>query len=117
MICDQPDISSAAVMTYTGFGLSYNGVPLVAVPPKEMLVLNSDPACPVTGGDRLTFPPAKPALFTEVLQPYVPHNLFSPGNCRVDSADTQMYCPQTNSTGEIGLQLCWLRAALLFCEL
>ncbi len=58
VICDQDTIATATVLTYTGSGLSYNGVPLVEVPPSKTLVLSSDPACTVPGGDKLTFPPA-----------------------------------------------------------
>jgi hypothetical protein len=46
------------VLTYTGSGLSFNGVPLVVLPPSMTLVLSADPACTVPGGDKLTLPPA-----------------------------------------------------------
>jgi hypothetical protein len=58
VICDQDTLATATVLTYTGSGLSFNGVPLVEVPPSKTLVLSADPACTVPGGDKLTFPPA-----------------------------------------------------------
>jgi hypothetical protein len=58
VICDQDTIASASILTYTGNGMSYNGVPLVQVPPSNTLLLSSDPACTVPGGDKITFPPA-----------------------------------------------------------
>ena len=51
-------LATATILTYTGSGLSYNGVPLVEVPPSKTLVLSGDAACTVPGGDKLTFPPA-----------------------------------------------------------
>ena len=58
VICDQDTIATATILTYTGSGLAYNGVPLVEVPPSRTLVLSSDAACTVPDGDKLTFPPA-----------------------------------------------------------
>jgi hypothetical protein len=58
VICDQDTIATASVLTYTGSGLSYNGVPLVEAAPSKTLVLSADPACTVPGGDKLAFPPA-----------------------------------------------------------
>jgi hypothetical protein len=60
VLCDQDTISTASVLTYTGTGMSYNGVPLVQSPNSKTLLLSSDPACTVPGGDKLTFPPANP---------------------------------------------------------
>jgi hypothetical protein len=58
MICDQDTIATASNLTYTGSGMSLNGVPLVQSPVSKTLLLSSDPACTVPGGDRMTFPPA-----------------------------------------------------------
>ena len=58
MLCDQDSLATATTLTYTGSGLSYNGVPLVEMPPSRTLVLSADPACTLPGGDKLTFPPA-----------------------------------------------------------
>ena len=57
MLCDQSSPSTATVMTYTGTGLAYQGTPLVQEPTTGSLVLSSNPACSVPGGDRQTFPP------------------------------------------------------------
>jgi hypothetical protein len=59
MLCDQDDASDATVLTYTGLGLAYIGVLLVQQPVTSTLVLSSDPACSVPGGDRFTFPPGE----------------------------------------------------------
>jgi hypothetical protein len=58
ILCDQGTLATATVLTYTGTGLSFNGVPLVVLPPSMTLVLSADPACTAPGGDKLTFPPA-----------------------------------------------------------
>ncbi len=58
IICDQDTLTTATILTYTGYGISYNGVPLVQVPPSNTLVLSADPACTVVNGDKFTFPPA-----------------------------------------------------------
>jgi hypothetical protein len=58
LICDQPTISTATILTYTGSGMSYNGVPLVETAPTGTLVLSADPACAVANGGTLSFPPA-----------------------------------------------------------
>ena len=58
VICDQDSIANASILTYTGTGMSYNGVPLVQSPNTNTLLLSADPACTVPGGDKLTFPPA-----------------------------------------------------------
>ena len=59
MICDQPDAASATALTYTGNGLSYNGVPLVQAPDTGVLTASSDPACQSPGGGVMTFPKGK----------------------------------------------------------
>jgi hypothetical protein len=43
----------------SGSGLKYKGVPMVQTPATSTLVLSSDPACTVPGGDTMGFPPAK----------------------------------------------------------
>jgi hypothetical protein len=40
--------------------MSYNGVPLVVLPPSMTLVLSADPACTVPDGDKLYYLPAWP---------------------------------------------------------
>ena len=58
IICDQDTIATATILTYTGSGMSYNGLPLVQSPVSKTLLLSSNPACTVPGGDKLSFPPA-----------------------------------------------------------
>ena len=58
VICDQDTIATASILTYTGSGLSYNGVPLVQSPISKTLVVSADAACTVPGGSIMTFPPA-----------------------------------------------------------
>jgi hypothetical protein len=58
VLCDQDTIATATILTYTGYGMSYNGVPLVQSPGSKTLLLTADPACTTPGGDRMTFPPA-----------------------------------------------------------
>jgi hypothetical protein len=58
ILCDQDSLATATILTYTGTGMSYSGVPLVVLPPSMTLVLSADPACTVPDGDKLTFPPA-----------------------------------------------------------
>ena len=59
MYCDQASPATATVMTYTGSGLSYNGIPLVSTGPGTPLLLANTTAVPVPAtGDQLTFTPA-----------------------------------------------------------
>ncbi len=58
IICDQDTIAGATILTYTGNGMSFNGVPLVQSPIRKTLLLSADPACTVPGGDKITFAPA-----------------------------------------------------------
>jgi hypothetical protein len=58
VICDQDTIAGASILTYTGTGMTYNGVPLVQSPISHTLILSADPACTVPGGDKISFPPA-----------------------------------------------------------
>ena len=60
VICDQDSIATATVLTFTGTGLAYNGVPLLVTPPSNILVLSSDPSCTTPGSSQLTFPPVSP---------------------------------------------------------
>ena len=76
VICDQDTIATATILTYTGSGLSYNGVPLVQSPVSKTLVLSSDPACTVPGGDKLTFPDA-------VLREWPDEGIALQGSCTV----------------------------------
>jgi hypothetical protein len=61
VLCDQPTPATATVLTYTGSGLSYNGVPLAQTPVSRTLMLSADPACRAPGGDSMTFPPGRGA--------------------------------------------------------
>ena len=62
MICDQPTAATATVMTYTGSGLAYNGIDLVASGPGLPLLLENTTALAsaYTGptADDLTLVPA-----------------------------------------------------------
>ncbi len=58
VLCDQDTIATSSTLTYTGLGMSYNGVPLVQSPNSRVLLLSSDPSCTTPGGNLLTFPPA-----------------------------------------------------------
>ena len=58
VICDQDTIATASILTYTGSGMTYNGVPLVQSPISKTLLVSADPACTVSGGSIMTFPPA-----------------------------------------------------------
>jgi hypothetical protein len=58
MICDQPTPDTATVMTYTGSGLAYNGVDLVASGPGLPLLLENTTAVAITN-DTLTFVPVE----------------------------------------------------------
>ncbi len=57
MLCDQASPDSADHITYTGFGLAYQGVPLVREKGSGTLVLSDDPACSEPGGEKFKFPP------------------------------------------------------------
>jgi hypothetical protein len=58
MICDQPTAATATVMTYTGSGLAYNGIDLVASGPGLPLLLENTTAVAITN-DTLTFVPVE----------------------------------------------------------
>ena len=63
MVCDQPTASTATPLTYTGSGLSYAGVPLVASSSGAPLVLaNNTSASLGPGSDNLAFSTAGPPL-------------------------------------------------------
>lgn len=68
VVCDRDLASEAAVLTYTGYGLSYQGTPLVQSLTTRTLILSSDPACTVPGGDRLTLA-SRPLLLGRCLVP------------------------------------------------
>jgi hypothetical protein len=57
LICDQDSVVTATVLTFTGTGLAFNGVPLMVMPPSNTLVLSSDPSCASPGSSQLTFRP------------------------------------------------------------
>jgi hypothetical protein len=60
MICDQPTLATATILTYTGDGLSYNGIDLVASGPGQPLLLDNTTRTPVSGptADNLALVPA-----------------------------------------------------------
>jgi hypothetical protein len=59
MYCDQASPSTATPVTYTGSGLSYNGVPLVSTGPDTPLLLaNTTTVPPTASSGQLTFSPA-----------------------------------------------------------
>jgi hypothetical protein len=60
MLCDQPTAATGTPLTYTGDGLSYNGIDLVATGPGQPLLLENTTRVPVAGpsGDNLTLAPA-----------------------------------------------------------
>ena len=59
MLCDQASAASASNLTYTGGGLSYNGVPLVSTGGGAPLMLANTTATPAGAtDDNLSFPPA-----------------------------------------------------------
>lgn len=58
IVCDQATAATATELTYTGYGLSHQGTPLVQTPGTSTLVLSSDRACTVPGGGLMSFPPA-----------------------------------------------------------
>jgi hypothetical protein len=60
MVCDQPSAATGTPLTYTGDGLSYNGIDLVATGPGQPLLLENTTRVPVAGpsADNLTLTPA-----------------------------------------------------------
>jgi hypothetical protein len=66
LICDQPTPDNATVLTYTGSGLSYNGIDLVSSGLGQPLLLENTTSTIVTGpdADNLTIVP----VYTGVLQ-------------------------------------------------
>jgi hypothetical protein len=60
MVCDQPTATTGTVLTYTGDGLSYNGIDLVASGPGQPLLLENTTRVPVAGptSDNLALVPA-----------------------------------------------------------
>jgi hypothetical protein len=62
VIADQLTEATATVLTYTGWGMSYQGVPLVQSPGTRTLILSSRAECSVAGGQKLGFPLAPPLL-------------------------------------------------------
>jgi hypothetical protein len=58
VLCDQDSAANAAILTYTGTGMSYQGTPLVLSPVTRTLLLSADPACTSPTGGLFTFPPA-----------------------------------------------------------
>jgi hypothetical protein len=58
MICDQAIVAAASIMTYRGYGLDYNGVPLAESAVTRTLILSNGTAPIQPGSELLTFPPA-----------------------------------------------------------
>ncbi len=88
VLCDLDSPTGATILTYTGYGMSYNGVPLVQSPNSQTLLLSSDPACTVPGGDQMTFPPAN---LCERLQQRAAV-LAKRGRCRRLFTSVTLYC-------------------------
>jgi hypothetical protein len=55
VIADQPTAATAVVLTYNGYGMSYQGVPLVQSPGTATLILSNATGCTQAGGNRLRF--------------------------------------------------------------
>ncbi len=63
VLCDQPSTATATALTYTGTGLSYGGVPLMAPAPGAPLVLANSTSAPLTPTtDDMAFAPTGPPL-------------------------------------------------------
>ena len=59
LVCDQPTAATATPLTYTGSGLSSNGVPLVSSGPGAPMLLANTTTVPATSGaSNMTFPQA-----------------------------------------------------------
>jgi hypothetical protein len=93
MVCDQPSASSATPLTYTGEGLSYNGIDLVASGPGQPLLLDNTTASPVQGPttDNLTLTPAPVGVW-----PDAPTDAVHPLSC----VEPSVACGQTRDS-------CW----------
>ena len=72
MVCDQSSAATGTPLTYTGDGLSYNGIDLVATGPGQPLLLENTTRVPVAGpsADNLTLAPAP------VGERFTPSNIF-----------------------------------------
>jgi hypothetical protein len=58
LVCDQVNFAFGAVLTHTGSGIAFKGVPLVQAPgARGMALVSSDPACSISGSaaTKLTF--------------------------------------------------------------
>ena len=99
MICDQPTDAIATVMTYTGDGLSYNGIALVSAGPGQPLLLENTTRVPVLGptADNLTL---VPALTGPPIPPDTPLKILAPtGNpVRNDNLTNYAYVGNGNGT-------------------
>jgi hypothetical protein len=62
VVCDQATAAGGTVLTYTGSGLSYQGVALLVLPVSQQLVLppSSNTSCGGGGNSTLSFPLAPP---------------------------------------------------------
>jgi hypothetical protein len=59
VVCDQASAAAATPLTYTGNGLSYNGVPLAATTPGGPLLLSNTTSSPTSSAsEMLSFPSA-----------------------------------------------------------
>jgi hypothetical protein len=56
VVCHQPSAATGTVLTYNGYGMSYQGVPLVQTPGTATLILSNATECTVPSGGRLSFP-------------------------------------------------------------
>ena len=61
VVCDQQTTATGSALTYNGYGLSYQGVPLVQTPGTATLILSNATECRVQGGEQLRFSLAPPS--------------------------------------------------------
>ncbi len=98
VVCDQPTATTATPLTYTGSGLSYDGVPLVASSSGAPLVLaNSTTAALGPSSDNLAFPTAGPPLPANT-PISIATSAPTDGYVRVDSATSAAYTSGGNGT-------------------
>lgn len=91
MQCDVSSPDQATPVVYTGYGVLYNGVPLMPLPSSGILVTNGSTA--ITS--RLVPPPSN-------LTSGGVYGITVGGPCRVESDTSYMTCPGTpqNDTAE-----------------
>jgi hypothetical protein len=55
ILADQPTAATATILTYDGYGMRYQGVPLVQSPGTATLILSNATECSIPGGNLLSF--------------------------------------------------------------